>query len=471
MGTDQARIADPDCAELVAYRHTLLGKFDQRVLATRAGRIVLAILLGAVLIIPSIQFMVKIQETTPTPWRAGGERHRTALGRWLPTAKLITTPKPDEHPYGYGHWFPTPPMVLISLAPLSKLGYVGAGVVWAALKVVAILLAMVILIKGLGRENFAVPLGVMLATAVFSIRPIIGDITHGNLNIFMMLWLAIAWGLYVRKRDFWAGIFVALAVATKITPALVLVYFLYKRAWRVCVGAGVGLVLFFVLIPGLVLGFGTNFDYLGEWFHMMVAPFALDGYVTYSIKNQSLIGTVMRLLANARVLSFDFMSTDELIAAGSDEDMIRPTAALGRMLLKPALALPVLVWLAWFCRTRSPWRRDPRLLLEFGMVLLAMLLLSERTWKHHATTLPIVFLGVWYVLTCTHFSDRFRAWYVAGLIAQFVMLVGSTQGILSDEAADLALDAGIFCWGLLLCLIQTGILLTATNRQTPPKPI
>ncbi len=466
MQMDASQTVAADCPELAAYQRTLLGRFDQRMLTTTTARIVLAVLLGAVLLVGSVQFVLKIRETQFSQWRTGGQRHSTALGRWLPTAELLTNSDTDEHPYGNGHWFPTPPMVLLSLVPLTKLGYVGAGLVWATLKIAVFLFAMFVLIRSLGRESFGVPLGVLLAAGIFSTRPIYSDITHGNLNIFMMFWLAMAWGLYVRKLDFWAGIFVALAVVTKITPALVIVYFLYKRAWRVCAGAGVGLVLLFGVIPSLLLGIETNGDYLRTWFDMLVAPFAVEGYVTYDVDNQSLIGVAMRLLSNAGILSIESMTAAQLASAGMENDMIRPATIFGR-LLKPAVVLPVLGWLAWCCRTRSPNRRDPRHLLEFGMVLLAMLLLSERTWKHHATTLPIVFLGVWYVLTCIDWSDRFRRWFVTGLIVQFLLLVASSQGILQDRAADLALDGGVFCWGLVLCFVQAGILVRGARLLTP----
>jgi len=465
MQMNASKTSADDCPELVAYRRTLLGRFDERRLGTLAARIVLGGLLGAVLLVGSAQLVRKIDLTQPSPYRASGERHRTALGRWLPTAELLTKNDSAEHPYGYGHWFPTPPMVLLSLVPLTKLGYIGAGLLWAALMVAAFLFAMFVVIRSLGRESFGVPLGVLLAAGIFSLRPIYSEITRGNVNLFMMLWLALAWGLYVRKHDFWAGIFVALAVVTKITPALVIVYFLYKRKWRVCAGAGVGLVLLFGVIPSLFLGIDTNSDYLRTWFEMLVAPFAIEGYVTKTIENQSLIGVAMRLLSNAGVLSVELMPTDQLMSAGMEDDMIRPVTMLGR-LLKPALVLPVLGWLAWCCRTKCPDRRDPRHLLEFGMVLLAMLLLCERTWKHHATTLPIVFLGVWYVLTCIDWSDRFRRWFVAGLVVQFLLLVASSQGLLQDKAADLALDGGVFCWGLVLCFVQAGILVRAARPAT-----
>jgi len=453
---------DADSPEQQSYRETLLGRIDRRFLATPAARITLGALLAAALIIPSVQFIVRIRRVEPSLWRAGGERHRTALGRWIPTAELLTNPQTRDDPYGFGHWFPTPPMVLISLVPLSKLGYLGAGVAWAAMKVGGFILAMGLLIKSLGRKDFAIPLGVIIAAGLYSIRPIVSDLQHGNLNIFMLIWLALAWALYVQHRDVWAGLFLALAIVTKLTPALVLVYFLYKRAWRVCIGAGVGLVLVFLLIPGLALGMARNVQYLHAWFDMLVAPFALHGYATLEVDNQSLYSVVLRLGSHVGLLNLQDMPTEQAFNAGVD-NMARPASMLGR-LLRPALSVPIVFALGWLCRSRSRSRRDQRLLLEFSLVLIAMLLLSERTWDHHATTLPIVFLANWYVLTCKPFSDRFRAWFVAGLVAQLVLLVGSTAGFLPERITNTLFDNGVFCWGLLLCLVQTGVLLRALNR-------
>lgn len=461
--SDATRSADPRTPEERAYSQTLLGRLDRTILTTPAARIVFAILLAAALIIPSVQFVIHIQETDSSLWRTGGQRHRTALGRWLPTAELIAAGDGKDHPYGFGHWFPTPPMVLLSLVPLSKLGYLGAGIVWAALKVGGFLFAMVFLIKTLGREGWRVPLGVIIAAGLFSIRPIVSDLQHGNLNIFMMIYIALALSLYIRHRDFWAGIFIALAIVTKLTPALLLVYFLYKRAWRVCLGAGVGLLLVFILIPSLYLGFDGNIEHLMSWFEMLVAPFALHGYATLEVDNQSLYSVALRLGSHVGIFDLQYMPAKEAFNAGV-ENMARPATFFGR-LLKPALAAPIVFMLAWLCRSRCASRRDPRLLLEFGMILVAMLLLSERTWDHHATTLPIVFLGVWYVLTCVDFSDRFRGWFVVGLILQLVCLVGSTAGFLPERVIHRFLYSGVFCWGLLLCLVQTGVLLWALNGR------
>jgi hypothetical protein len=503
----------------VHYHQTLLGRLDQRYLSRPPAMIGLAVLFAAVLIVPSVQFVIRIGEIEASPLRAGGWRHRTALGRWLLDAEALTKIDQGEDPYGYGHWFPAPPLVLMGLVPLSKMGYTAAGVLWAVLKVGGFVAAMGLLIRSHRSSGHAVPVGVLLMTAVFGMRPIVSDLQHGNLNIFMMVWLALTWWAYVQGRDFWTGFLVALAIVTKLTPALLLVYFVYKKSRLLCLagigwglllatltaqqavwpgwviqallvtgavlsvaivyliytrarwlglGAATGLFLFFILLPGAYLGYDRNFELLRAWFDMLVAPFALDGYAVLHPTNQSLYGVALRLLSNAGIIAVEHTSTGQMLTTGMDT-LARPVTFLGS-LLRPAISLGVVGSLAWLCRCRSPRRRHPGRLLEFALVLLAMLLLSERTWKHHATALPIVYLGIWYVLTCYPWSGRFRAWFVTGLVVQWMLLVGSGEFLFGDRIADLLLDGGVFCWGLVLCFLQTAVMLVALERKRRPQP-
>lgn len=445
-----------------AYQTTLLGRFDERILSRpHVDKIIWAILF-AILVTAGVQAAVKIRDVDSSAFRASGERRKTALGRWMPDAQALAA---GENPYGPGHWFPTPPLVLICLVPFSKMPHALAGGLWAALKIAGVALALVSLHRALAKKGVVVPTGVWLMTAIFGTRAVFSDIQHANVNTFVLIWLALAWTLFLNGKDFWAGILVAAAIVTKITPALLLLYFVYKRAWRVCLGGVVGVGIFFFVLPGVSVGFARNWALLTSWYHMLVEPFAREGYAALEIANQSLYGVLVRLLSNAGLLSIAHMPDQQAWASGMEE-MARPVTALGR-LLRPAITLTALAALAWLCRAKTAKRHDPRLLLEYGLVLLAMLLLSERTWKHHATTLSLIYLGIWYALTCLPWSEKFRAWLVAGLVVQLVLLVGLSEGLVGDRLADRALDGGLFCWGLVLCFVQSAIMMRALQAREP----
>ncbi|MCH8964072.1 MAG: DUF2029 domain-containing protein [Planctomycetes bacterium] len=515
-----------------AYARTLLGKLDHRYLKSAGVRWVLAILAGLVLVVPSVQFVVKIQETEYSAIRQR-EKHRSAVGRWLPDARALVN---GENPYSEGHWFPNPPLVLMALVPFAYLPIVVTAVLWSVLKIAALVGGCWLVVastrsstRGVplaagppvpdpGRSALAdklpvapdvAPLGVLVLAALFSARPIMGDITHGNINSFVFFEIALAWYLFVNRRDGWAGVVVGLAVVTKVTPALMLVYFVYKRAWRVVAGAGLGLVLFAFLIPSIFLGFGRNNELLASWHDQMVRPYVSEGFVTVEPVNQSLPGMIMKWLSFPHLVRGTWIDMWEEAGAGQlDEDAperkqldklvglkekLQKREAVVQWADRLAAALPTEVgdvslarrsgqafmarlerpgqrWiirgaglllvlaLAWACRGPIVSRRDPRLLLELSLVLLAMLLLSERTWKHHLVTLPIVYLATWQVLACVDWSARFRTIFVAGLAVQFVLLVLAKGTV--------ALFAGVITIGLLLCFVQNAVLLGRLRART-----
>lgn len=470
--------------ETSEYETTLLSRVDRAWRGAKFSNIIL-IVLAAILIIPGVQSAHAIRKTEVSVVRADGIRRATALGRWMADVEALTRVAaaasvadagPKNNPYGYGHWFPTPTFVLMCLVPLWKMGVVAAAAVWAALKIIGIAVVLWLLLRSVGpvvapaslqagspHHKFVVPSGVLVMTLAFSVRALVSDLQHANVNIFVFIWLGLTWWAYVHRRDGWAGIFLSLAIVTKVTPALALIYFAYKRAWKVCVFAAIGLVIFVLIVPGAYIGFAKNVDLLGDWFNMLVRPFALEGWAELSIPNQSLWGVVLRILSNAGVLPVEHMSWTQAEKVGQ-KNMARPETTTGRM-LRPLISLSVVAMLAWACRRRMSDRRDVRGALEFALILLAMMLLSERTWKHHATTLPIVYLAIWYALTHLHWGQVRRGVFVCLLAAQWFMLVASSEGLFGDHIADKMMDGGIFCWGLVLAAIQIVVMLAILNRR------
>src|SRR5205823_14479522 len=131
-------------------------------------------------------------------------------------------------------------------------------------------------------------------TVLLSLRPITGDLTHGNVNLFILFLVVASLYAYRERRDYVSGLFLALGIACKVTPALFIPYFVWKRAWRALAGCAAGLVLFFALAPGCLLGMADNARYLTSWVERMILPYAVAGEVTSDHNNQSLPGLVHR---------------------------------------------------------------------------------------------------------------------------------------------------------------------------------
>ena len=82
-------------------------------------------------------------------------------------------------------------------------------------------------------------LGVLLC-----LRPIEGDLVHGNVNLFILFLVVAGLVAFCSKRDWLAGMALGLAIACKITPALFVPYFLWKRAWKALAATILGTVIF-----------------------------------------------------------------------------------------------------------------------------------------------------------------------------------------------------------------------------------
>ncbi len=91
----------------------------------------------------------------------------------------------------------------------------------------------------------------------------------------------------------------------KVTPALFIPYFLYKRSWRTSGSTFLGLALFLVIVPSIVLGPSFNGRCLAMWWHRMITPFVVEGDISPQEVNQSLGGVVTRLLTEQPIRDED----------------------------------------------------------------------------------------------------------------------------------------------------------------------
>ncbi len=374
--------------------------------------------------------------------KAAKQEH--ALIRWRPAIEQLSA---GESPYQYDvgdgeEGFPTTPLNAILLRPFLALPDDWAGVSFGALKA---LLAGWMLAVGLAlvaRDERAPPwAGVLLL--LLSFRVLRSDIVHGNTNIPVaaaVLASALAWR---RGLDAMAGLWAGLACVLKVTPGLLLVLFLWKRSKDATIGFAAGIVLFAIALPGAVLGFWFNLELLGEWWQQMIAPFlgaeSLDLRQTEHI-NQSLLGTGARWLTDATAIVAREETWAEDVRIGVMSLSDRAFQWLFR-----AAALALVGVSLWATRERqTPERRDGRAAVEFALFCLVMLLLSERTWKHHHVLLilPLAWLAVGAV-DITRAAWERRAKGLLSLFA-FATLTLSGSGVLGDRGSDLAEAYGVF---------------------------
>ena len=390
--------------------------------------------------------------------------HRSAIVRW--ETQLIGLEAGEDISERYA--YPNPPMMAVLLLPLAKLGQLhplAAALVWFYLKVGITLLVfrwVFCLVADAGRPF---PPWAKALTVLLSIRPVVGDLQHGNVNLFILFLVAAALACFSRKRDFTAGLLLALAVACKLTPALFVPYFLWKRAWRCLAGCAAGLVLFLYpgVVPGAVLGFGENQHQLASWYRTMVRPYVVENQVQAKFANQSLVGLVYRLTTHTPSASEYDWNTDRYVPLAYDNFLSLDPAAAKRIVLAFEALFAALV--LWRCRTPLGARGGWRLSAEFAVVVLGMLLFSERTWKHHCVTLVLPFAVLCYYLA-VEARGAARARVIAALAAA-TLLLSATSTELSEAWGRQAQVYGAYVFAFVVLLAAlTGIL----SRQSSPVP-
>lgn len=342
---------------------------------------------------------------------------RSAFNRWRPmVADLV-----DGADIYAKYAFPTPPIMGLVLYPFTLLPGRWGMAAWFGFKS-GLVGVMVWWLARMAREfhgrvpAWLVPLGVILGA-----RPVIGDLLHGNVNLWILFLVLGGLVAYRAGREGLAGIALGLAAACKLTPALLIVYFAWKGAWRTVAASAAALVLWLVLVPGAVLGFGHSLALLASWNRQMVSPFIAEGQVDTEQVNQSLPALLHRLLTPSMAIK---------------PDDGRPILQANLVSFPPAVvnAMVGTAWvfvlgaLAWISRGRTGDRREGRIVHEVMLVLFTTLVLSERSWKHHF----VVFLPSYVLLVGEAWRARSRG---------EVALARLVEGAIALSALALALTS------------------------------
>jgi hypothetical protein len=371
-------------------------------------------------------------------WNSGG-----AFERWLPQLNDLGNGVDIAQRYNY----PNPPIMALLLYPLAQLPAAApeapmwkkaastlAALCWFYIKVGLTLLTLRWVFRMVEETGRPCPLWARGLTVLLALRPIMGDLQHGNVNLFILFLVVAALEAYRRGRDVWAGVVLGLAIACKVTPALFLPYLAWKRSWRALGGAAAGLVLFLWpgVVPALVMGWERNEQHLASWYQVMVRPFVVEGKVTSEHHNQSLPGLASRLLTHSP--SFSIYVNDRYTPTHYD-NLLDLDPAVARALVKGCMGLFALL-VVWSCRTPTAPRGGWRLSAEFGIILLGMLLFSERTWKHHAVTLVVPFAVICYYLAACSPGAWLRAYLIASLAAVMLLLATTSTAVADDRLAE-----------------------------------
>ena len=131
------------------------------------------------------------------------------------------------------------PLLAPAFSPLSQLTLEQAQCVFAALGVVCLALSCWLLNRLAGLTGWRT---LALVGAVLLNGPLYYSFKEGNLTHFLLLILVAAAGCIAARREHWLGVLLALAGLIKLPLFLLLVYYAFRRRWRVLASAAAFLV-------------------------------------------------------------------------------------------------------------------------------------------------------------------------------------------------------------------------------------
>ncbi|MFY9585879.1 MAG: glycosyltransferase family 87 protein [Actinomycetota bacterium] len=251
-----------------------------------AGAIVLALAAAAftTIALPAIRSPDRairdfsIDYAAARAWRDGGDPFASTSANVTRYVAPRTIDEPEWH---------TPLYVMLFL-PLSYLPYRGAAAAWALLSIAAVILAGVILARGLG---YASAWGALGGGVALFMPPLVSDLGHGQMNSILVLLLVLAWR-YLRDARIGGALALGAAAAIKIFPAVAILA-LIRRERRDGVRAILSAAAFTV-VGVLVMG------HIGSWFD--AASHISGGYATRP-DNFSVTAVLARWLGTAPAMA------------------------------------------------------------------------------------------------------------------------------------------------------------------------
>lgn len=376
-------------------------------------------------------------------------RQSTAYERWRGDVVRLW-----DRPSELGS-FPYPTIAALLMLPTASMSAMSGGIWWQVAKGVSLAATLYFCLGLAGgskpwRELGVVALLMLLAGA----RYITADLTHGNINLFVAV-LAIG-GIYafVRGYDIAAGLLLALGTAIKVTPGLLIIYFAYKRQWKLTAWAAVGLVVFLVVVPVAAQGPAAARGQFANWWDQYVSPYLLHGEVFNTQINQSLPGVLYRLTVPSPAIE----------RSGAAVNLLNLTHEQACRLIRLANAVVVL-GMGYLFRKKITQRASLGQVAEYALVLLGMLMLSERTWKAHCVLVLLPGAVLSAALWAEGFSRSAR-WWMAGLlgIALAISLLTATD-LIGPVPADYAEAYGAVLIANILLAAGLTIFISKSKEQ------
>ncbi len=179
-----------------------------------------------------------------------------------------------------------PPLFAFIMIPLGWLSYPTAATIFIVVNFICLLASLFLITKLITLKN---PFFVLFFTLAINYRYLESHVSNNQVAFILILLMLLA--VYV-KNDALAGIFLSLAIIIKITPAIFLFYFLYKRQFK-RFGYTFLFAVFWTMLPS-IYSHEYNMHSLGNWYELILNNAMKNPAFRSWKNNQSLIATIAK---------------------------------------------------------------------------------------------------------------------------------------------------------------------------------
>jgi hypothetical protein len=389
------------------------------------------------------------------------------------------------NPRGWHYLYP--PLFALLVAPLHALPTSWQGVTWFLLSLLMAAGCLSECRKIVQRIQEAfegrppadrrnLPGWIVVATAAAVLFPFLNTLQRGQVGIAVLWPLLLGFRVISETQGrfwwFWGGTLLALPVVMKVTPALPVAILLLQqfvaavrterspialRRFLHCVsGFTVGMIVFLLLVPTILIGWDDNSRHLRTWYTGVVANERLGethDFDAHSVRNQSLNNAVYRL---GNWFAYTFTGGPD------DRDTSLPTAPptplpmdapiVGTALVVPRVLLALLlivVAVRWHWETEGVGQ-----VAAFGLACAMSLPLSPVSWGHHFVMLLPGMLFLPWALYETHRSAARWLAFLAATLILVHFIAGEFAGGIAGRLGLLGIGIAIWCTVAGICLLR-----------------
>ena len=262
-----------------------------------------------------------------------------------------------------------PPSSVLLALPLAALDYPDAFLVWSLLSLAALGVSAWLVARQLSLPILPETVAALIALLLVC-TPFRAQMGEGQMNLILLLLIVGAWAADRSGRQTPAGVLLGVAVAIKLFPAFLALYFLVQRRWRVLAAAALSFAAI-IGVTAAVFGPAVLPTYFNE---VLPEVWRFRG----GWNNVSLVGFWSRL--------FDVEMKPEPVVPLFAAPVLARLASAASVLGVAA----VTVWSTLRARNRAD--SD----LAFAIAIVGMLLVTPTAWGHYLVLLllPLVVIGM-----------------------------------------------------------------------------